>query len=439
MPDPPTPPTIRCYDAYIDSGTEWLGEVPAHWQITRIKGVFRAFGSGSTPISSEPAYYDEGTIPWLNTADLNNGVVYDTRRRVTPNAVAETSLRMYPKGTLAIAMCGQGETRGNVGLMAIESTANQASLMMHRSFNSVPRFMLWWFVARKYSIRQINIGATQPNMNQDFVRNLVICLPPLPEQQAIAAYLDAKTAQIDLRIDLLTQKAAKYRQLKQSLINEAVTRGLDKSIPMKDSGVAWIGEVPAHWRVDRSKSLFRKMTRGVSEEDDIVTVFRDGQVTLRKNRRTSGFTNSVKEVGYQGVRKGDLVIHAMDAFAGAVGVSDSDGKATPVYSAYTPLDPNGVHIPYFGILVRQMALSGYVSSLGKGIRERSSEFRHKEFAPLKLPVPPLSEQKEIASYINNKTTQIESILNTIDAQITKLKDLRKALINDVVTGKLRVT
>ena len=110
----------------------------------------------------------------------------------------------------------------------------------------------------------------------------------------------------------------------------------------KDSGIEWLGEVPEHWEVEKGKWLFLKMDRQVRPEDGVVTAFRDGQVTLRTNRRTDGFTNAIKEHGYQGIRKGDLVIYAMDAFAGAIGVSESDGKSTPVYSACVPRKPNTV-------------------------------------------------------------------------------------------------
>jgi len=106
---------------------------------------------------------------------------------------------------------------------------------------------------------------------------------------------------------------------------------------MKDSGLPWVGRFPAHWSVRRGKALFKRMARPVRPHDEIVTAFRDGTVTLRRNRREDGFTNSILEIGYQGIRKGDLVIHVMDAFAGAIGVSDSDGKSTPVYSACVPL------------------------------------------------------------------------------------------------------
>lgn len=104
----------------------------------------------------------------------------------------------------------------------------------------------------------------------------------------------------------------------------------------KPSGIEWLGDVPEHWATEKGKWLFVKTDRTVRVEDEVITCFRDGTVTLRKNRRTSGFTESLKEIGYQGIRKGDLVIHAMDGSAGAIGVSDSDGKGSPVYSVCTP-------------------------------------------------------------------------------------------------------
>ena len=140
----------------------------------------------------------------------------------------------------------------------------------------------------------------------------------------------------------------------------------------KPSGVPWLDDMPEHWDVRRAGWLFRKMDRAVRDGDEVITCFRDGTVTLRKNRRTEGFiTESLKEIGYQGVRRGDLVIHQMDAFAGAVGVSDSDGKGTPVYSVCHPnqdADPF-----YYAHIVREMARSQWILALAKGIRERSTD------------------------------------------------------------------
>ena len=199
----------------------------------------------------------------------------------------------------------------------------------------------------------------------------------------------------------------------------------------KDSGVKWIGDIPKHWEVLRAKNMFVRMSREVRNEDDVITCFRDGEVTLRKNRRIEGFTESFKEIGYQGIRKGDLVIHQMDAFAGSIGVSDSDGKGTPVYIC---LQPKGNYSNnYYAYLLREMARAGFIKSLYRGIRERSSDFRYETFAKLFLPIPPLTEQRAIVSYLDGKVGQIDSYVAKQTQQIELLKELKQAVIANAVT------
>lgn len=165
-----------------------------------------------------------------------------------------------------------------------------------------------------------------------------------------------------------------------------MTHALPPYPAYKDSSVPWLGDVPAHWRLERPKWLFRKMERPVSDSDEVVTCFRDGTVTLRRNRRLRGFTEALKEIGYQGIRRGDLVIHAMDAFAGAVGVADSDGKGSPVYAVCQPSPLADAH--YFAYLVREMARNQWILALSRGIRERSTDFRFDDFGAQTLPLPP---------------------------------------------------
>jgi probable type I restriction-modification system len=199
----------------------------------------------------------------------------------------------------------------------------------------------------------------------------------------------------------------------------------------KDSGVKWIGDIPKHWEVLRAKNMFVRMSREVRNEDDVITCFRDGEVTLRKNRRIEGFTESFKEIGYQGIRKGDLVIHQMDAFAGSIGVSDSDGKGTPVYIC---LQPKGNYSNnYYAYLLREMARAGFIKSLYRGIRERSSDFRYETFAKLFLPIPPLTEQRAIVSYLDSKVGQIDTYVAKQTQQIELLKELKQAVIANAVT------
>ena len=139
----------------------------------------------------------------------------------------------------------------------------------------------------------------------------------------------------------------------------------------KDSGVPWIGEIPEHWNVLRGKNILTLLERPVQEDDDIITCFRDGEVTLRKNRREEGFTVSMKEIGYQGVETGDLVVHGMDGFAGAIGVSDSRGKATPVLNVMDSKE-NKRYLMYY---LRAAAYKDVFMSLSTGIRVRSCDLR----------------------------------------------------------------
>ena len=204
----------------------------------------------------------------------------------------------------------------------------------------------------------------------------------------------------------------------------------------RDSGVQWVGAIPSSWSVRRGKWLFKKMDRPVRVEDEIVTCFRDGVVTLRANRRTEGFTNALKEHGYQGIRKGDLVIHAMDAFAGAVGVSDSEGKSTPVYSACVPRIEGTVDPHFYAYYMRHIALSGLLVAMAKGIRERSTDFRFNDFADLALAAPSVEEQTAIVAFLDGKCAKIDEAVRIKEAQIKLLAERRQILIQQAVTRGL---
>lgn len=199
----------------------------------------------------------------------------------------------------------------------------------------------------------------------------------------------------------------------------------------KNCNIPWIKQIPSHWMTTRAKFLYKKEQRPVREEDSVVTCFRDGTVTLRKNRRTTGFTEAISEFGYQGIRKGDLVIHVMDAFAGAIGVSDSDGKGTPVYNVCTACGDSNNY--YYAYALREMARTGFIQSLYRGIRERSSDFRFDVFARQYLPVPPREEQDQIVRYLDWQVSKINRLIAAKRKQIALLKEHRTAKINQAVT------
>mgnify|MGYP005976971741 CR=1 FL=1 len=202
----------------------------------------------------------------------------------------------------------------------------------------------------------------------------------------------------------------------------------------KDSGIEWLGQIPTHWEMLKAKYMFQKNKREVQDGDKVITCFRDGQVTLRENRRTTGFTESITEIGYQGIRKGDLVIHQMDAFAGAIGVSDADGKGTSVYHCCTP---KGEYLTYYyAHVIREMALKGYILSSYRGIRERSSDFNYVTFGNCLLPVPSPSEQRQIVAYLDYKSNKINERICQRERELQTLSELKQAEIAAVVTRGL---
>lgn len=202
----------------------------------------------------------------------------------------------------------------------------------------------------------------------------------------------------------------------------------------QNSGIDWVGEIPSHWEIIKPKHKLKRVTRPVDNEDDVVTCFRDGVVTLRKNRREDGFTNSIKEHGYQQIRPGDLVVHEMDGFEGAIGISDSKGKSTPVYTVIEP--DHRVDLLYVAYLLREMSESGKVESLARSIRERTTDFRWNMWSVIHFPFPPIEEQKLISQYLEKKTKQIDKLTNKIQKKIELLKEQQTSFINQCTTKGL---
>lgn len=199
----------------------------------------------------------------------------------------------------------------------------------------------------------------------------------------------------------------------------------------KHSGVDWLGEVPANWSVEQLKRVFNRVRRELTPHLGIVTAFRDGQVTLRSNRRSEGFTEADDYSNYQRIEPNDLAIHAMDAFAGAIGVSDSTGMCSPVLSVCSPVAD---HEPrYMAYVLRIMANRGWIEALSRSIRERTSEFRWAEAGAQKVPVPPTDEQRRIADFLDRETAKIDALIAKQEQLITTLDERRGAVLRTLVT------
>jgi len=240
---------------------------------------------------------------------------------------------------------------------------------------------------------------------------------------------------VDERIDKLNDSLSSLETEKIEIIRNAVTQGLRTDVEYRDSGVSWIGQMPAHWEIQKGKYILTRLDRPVEEDDGVITCFRDGEVTLRSNRREEGFTISEKEIGYQGIAVGDLVVHGMDGFAGAIGISDSRGKGSPILNVIDT-DMDKTFIMYY---LRNMAYSEVFTGLATGIRVRSCDLRWEKLANLEFPVPPIEEQIAIAEYLTKKCAEIDDVIADIKTQIETLKQSKKSLITEVITRGLNPT
>ncbi|HEM4626451.1 TPA: restriction endonuclease subunit S [Streptococcus suis] len=264
-----------------DSGIEWIGEVPEEWGIKPIKHIFGAIGSGTTPDSSKVEYYD-GNINWLQSGDLyKKDYVYAVSKTITDLGYrSSASLRIYQAPFLAIAM--YGASIGNLAISKIDACVNQAVAVLKGEENIV-RFTKLALEISKTELIFAAQGGTQPNINQVLIKNWVIPFPSEIEIKKIADFLDKKVAQLDKVKSLLEEQIKTLEDYRQSLIYETVTKGLDKTVPLKDSGVDWIGQIPEGWEIGRLKDFVKFQTGttppqsvGVNQDESGVPWFKPG-------------------------------------------------------------------------------------------------------------------------------------------------------------------
>ncbi len=209
-----------------DSGIEWIGEVPEHWEIWKVSRLFKKIGSGTTPKAGTPAYYEDGTIPWVNTGDLNDGILESCGTLITERAFADHStLKIYSKGTLLIAM--YGATIAKLSILNFEACTNQACCALANSKLIKIDFAFNWFLSQKQNIINLSYGGGQPNISQDVVRSIRIPLPSSKEQQAIIDFIKSETSTIDTLISKYQKQIDLMQEYRTSLISQAVTGKID--------------------------------------------------------------------------------------------------------------------------------------------------------------------------------------------------------------------
>lgn len=402
-----------------DNGTVWLGTIPANWDIARIGSFYRLRNTKVSDTDYPPlSVTNKGVVPQLETAAKTNA--HDDRKLVK-------------KGDFAIN--SRSDRRGSCGIAPCDGSVSLINTILSPMGEMNPRYYDWLFHTIEFGDEFYKCGHGIVDdlwtTGWQDMKKILIPYPSLAEQEKIANFLDSQCSQIGAISADIQKEIEILEQYKRSVITEAVTKGLNPDAEMKDSGVPWIGKMPANWTCIKGKYILKYMQKPVKTDDGVITCFRDGEVTLRSNRREDGFTMADKEIGYQGIDAGDLVVHGMDGFAGAIGISDSRGKASPVLNVLDSWQ-NKKYIMYY---LRSMAYGDVFAALATGIRVRSCDLRWNKLSVLLYPVPPLEEQAEIVQYIEDTLNKVNGVISEKKQQLTVIDSYKKSLIYEYVTGK----
>jgi type I restriction enzyme S subunit len=403
------------YEKYKDSGVAWIGAVPEHWEVRRLKwiGFFRS-GEG---ITSE-MIFPEGDFPVFGG-----------------NGIRGFYNKFTHDGTF-ILIGRQGALCGNIQYGKGKFWASEHAIVVH----PLVEYAVIFFgeLLRSMNLNQYSVAAAQPGLSVEMIKNLKIPFPPLPEQTAIAHYLDQKTGEIDQLIAQKERLLALWEEEKTALINQAVTRGLDAGAKMKDSGVAWLGEVPEHWEVKKTKYLFKIQKRIVGElGKNILSITQKGIMIKDTSQNEGQIASDYSK--YQIVSIGDFAANHMDLLTGYVDISQFEGVTSPDYRVFTLTDTN-CESQYFLFLMQM----GYKRKIFYGFGQGASlfgrwRFPTDEFLEFRFPVPPLPEQAAIVRHIETQTARIQSQMDQTRKLIELLKEYRATLISEVVTGKIKIT
>jgi type I restriction enzyme S subunit len=438
---------FKPYPAYRDSGVEWLGEIPAHWEIKRLKRIAE-FRGGGTPEKDNLEYWS-GDIPWVSPKDMKVSVVSETEDKITPQAVRESATKFVPAGAVLIVVrSGILVHSIPVALSGREVTLNQDLKALIPKSEISPEYLMYLIsgMQRALLAEWKKEGATVESLELDLIAATPIPLPSAIEQRATVAFLDRETARIDGLVVKKERLIELLQERRTALITRAVTKGLDPSVPMKDSGVEWLGEIPAHWEIKRLWHLTpsdRRIMYGIvlpgPNVDDGVPIVKGGDVSPDRLRldRLNRTTREI-ESGYVRSRlRSDDLVYAIRGSIGEVAmVPPAIAGANLTQDAARISYTSATHGPWLLYALKSTAVFAQLEAGALGATIRGINIRDLKRAS--IAVPPRDEQHTIATFLGRETAQIDALLGRVRDAIASLKEFSTALISAAVTGKIDV-
>ena len=425
------------YPDYKDSGVEWLGKIPAHWDIKKLRRIFRVI-NGSTPKSGVLDYWD-GDIVWVTPDDLGqlkSDTINMSARRITELGYQSCGTTLVPYGSLVLS------TRapiGHLAIVGIDLCTNQGCKIVVFKSNDDTRFFYYQLLTTRSELKSWGQGSTFKELGKDKLKAIELVSPTISEQRSIASFLDRKTAHIDILISKKERLITLLQEKRAALISHTVTKGLDPDVPMKDSGVEWLGEIPVHWKMAR----FRRICR-----------VQQGLQIAQTNRFAEPKPNRFEYITIKSIHAGDasnLKEYIENPPKSVICTPDDILLARTGATGEVISGQNGVfHNNFFKIIYnRKLVEMNYLIYYLSSIKIQKylillagtttiPDLNHGEFLDTPFSYPNIIEQENIVIYLNDETAKLDALISKIHKAIEKLQEYRTALISAAVTGKIDV-
>lgn len=421
-----------------DSGIEWIGEIPEGWEVIPIKYLARYNYDTLTESCSpdfEFNYIDIGSVTYGKGITTFQKFKFKdspsrARRVVTPGDILISTVRTYLR---AIAC---------VNKSSIPQIASTGFLVLQADISKIhPHFLMYSVLSDNFicKVEANSVGISYPAINASQIVHFKLPIPQLSEQFLLVTYLDRQCSEIDALLSKTLSSIEEYKKLKQAVITQAVTKGVRGKREMKDSGVEWIGEIPAEWSVQRIKTIFsirNERNYLPLEQVNLISLYTDkGVVQHCDIEKTTGNKASNAD-GYKKVYPNDMIVNIILCWMGAIGRSNYAGVTSPAYDVYVP--SSKIECKFYHYYFRTLGFSGDCYKNGRGIMAMRWRTYSDQFRSIKVVVPPLEEQKEIVGYLDAKCAEIDGLIAKKEQLIKELESYKKSLIYEVVTRKREV-
>ena len=433
--------------AMKDSGVAWIGLMPSHWELHRLKSCIADRTSGAW---GSEATGGEGDMICLRIADFdyerfsfkNTPAELLTKRNYDQTTINTLLLR---KGDILIEKSGGGEKTpvGRTVIFDKDYPALYANFMdrLRCSDFVLSKWLQYVFVTfYKNEFSRNYIKQTTGIQNLDLTTLLSSERIPIPspeEQAGIVCFLDAECTRIDAVIEQTRASIEEYKKLKQAVITQAVTKGIRPNRPMKESGIAWIGEIPETWRVEKLKYSVQWKSEKGQPDATVLSLYRDFGIVPKDSREDNHNVTSLDTSTYKVVNKDDFVINKMKAWQGSMAISEYDGIVSPAYHVCRIVNPE-IFKKYLHYLLRNQSYLPEYRRLSTGLRIGQWDLGFDDFKNLPFVIPPMEEQAEIVDFIDMKCNEIDGLIEAKEQFLAEQESYKKSLIYEYVTGKREV-